>query len=265
MTIRPDGKVARIPMRGSSSSETLTAEQRDQFERDGYFVIDALGVEPDVLDSIVPELTDLYGGPHRKEDGVIYFPNRVQDAWRLNANVKALALAPRVLAILDELYGRRPLPFQTLNFRRGTEQAPHSDALHFSSVPEGFMAGVWVALEDMDMENGPLVYYPGSHKLPMVTMQDVGVDAKRTEYKQYEEHIAGLIEREGLEPAYATIPRGHALVWSANLLHGGADQADKSRTRHSQVTHVFFEGCRYYTPMLSEGEEIRWRNPEWIA
>ena len=33
-------------------------------------------------------------------------------------------------------------------------------------MPEGFMCGVWVALEDMDMENGPLVYYPGSHKLP---------------------------------------------------------------------------------------------------
>jgi len=33
----------------------------------------------------------------------------------------------------------------------------------------------------------------------------------------------------------------------------------------SQVTHVFFEGCKYYTPMLSEGEEIRWRNPAWIA
>ena len=33
-------------------------------------------------------------------------------------------------------------------------------------MPEGFMCGVWVALEDMDMDNGPLVYYPGSHQLP---------------------------------------------------------------------------------------------------
>jgi hypothetical protein len=54
-------------------------------------------------------------------------------------------------------------------------------------------------------------------------------------------------------------------VWAENLLHGGAEQRDRERTRHSQVTHVFFEGCKYYTPMLSEGEEIRWRNPAWIA
>jgi len=183
----------------------------------------------------------------------------------VSENVKALALAPRVLEVLEELYGRKPLPFQTINFRRGTEQAPHSDALHFSSIPEGYMCGVWVALEDIDLDNGPLVYYPGSHKLPMVTMREVGVDASKSEYERYEQHIAALIEREGLEPEYGTIEKGHALVWAANLLHGGAEQRDRERTRHSQVTHVFFEGCKYYTPMLSEGEEIRWRNPAWIA
>ena len=89
--------------------------------------------------------------------------------------MRALATAPKVLALLDELYGREPLPFQTLNFRRGTQQAPHSDALHFSTIPAGFMCGVWVALEDMDMDNGPLVYYPGSHLLPEV--HDAGARA----------------------------------------------------------------------------------------
>jgi ectoine hydroxylase-related dioxygenase (phytanoyl-CoA dioxygenase family) len=247
--MNPDGKVARIVK---------------QFESDGYLEID-LALDDDLLDRIVADTQELYGGPHRKENGVIYFPNRVQDAWHVSDNVKALALAPRVLEVLEELYGRKPLPFQTINFRRGTEQAPHSDALHFSSMPEGYMCGVWVALEDIDTENGPLVYYPGSHKLPMVTMREVGVDANKSEYECYEEHIAGLIEREGLEPRYGTIEKGHALIWAANLLHGGAEQRDRERTRHSQVTHVFFEGCKYYTPMLSEGEEIRWRSPAWIA
>ena len=245
-------------------SHALETNRREQFERDGYLVID-LDVDPGLLDRVVADCEALYGGPHRKEDGVIYYPNRVQDAWRISENVKALALEPGMLALLEELYGRKPLPFQTINFRRGTEQAAHSDALHFSSMPAGFMAGVWVALEDMDMDNGPLVYYPGSQKLPMVTMRDVGVGASKAEYQSYERHIAELIEREGLEPRYATIAKGQALVWASNLLHGGAEQRDRTRTRHSQVTHVFFEGCKYYTPMLSEGDEIRWRKPTWIA
>ena len=28
------------------------------------------------------------------------------------------------------------------------------------------MCGVWVALEDITEDNGPLHYYPGSHRLP---------------------------------------------------------------------------------------------------
>jgi ectoine hydroxylase-related dioxygenase (phytanoyl-CoA dioxygenase family) len=246
-------------------TDALGTDAREQFEREGFLVVETTGVDQKLLDAIVDDLDPLYGGPHRKENGVVYYPNRVQDAWKISENVKALARSPMVASILENLYGRTPLPFQTINFRRGSEQAAHSDALHFSSLPEGYMCGVWVALEDIDMDNGPLVYYPGSQKLPMVSMTDVGVEAAKVEYSHYERHIADLIEREGLEPRHGTIAKGQALVWAANLLHGGAEQRDRGRTRHSQVTHFFFEGCRYYTPMLSKGDEIRWRNPEWIA
>ena len=68
-----------------------------------------------------------------------------------------------------------------------------------------------------------------------------------------------------LKPEYATIRRGQTLLWASNLLHGGSPQRDKSRTRYSQVTHFFFEGCRYWTPLHSDGEDIEWRRPEWIT
>jgi hypothetical protein len=246
-------------------SRGVTATQREQFERDGYLVIEQ-PVAPDaVLDPIVDALAHLYGKPLHERDGVVYYRNRIQDAWRIDEHVKALALAPGVLAMLDGLYGRRPLPFQTINFRIGSQQKAHSDALHFSSKPEGFMCGVWVALEDIDAGNGPVVFYPGSHNLPFVTMADAGLEAGSEHYGAYEAHIEQLIERERLEPRYATIKKGQALVWAANLLHGGAPQEDRTRSRHSQVTHYFFEGCRYWAPMVSEGDDIRWREPQWIA
>ena len=40
--------------------------------------------------------------------------------------------------------------------------------------------------------------------------------------------------------------KGTALIWSANLLHGGGIIVDKDRTRFSQVTHYNFKGCDYY-------------------
>jgi hypothetical protein len=35
------------------------------------------------------------------------------------------------------------------------------------------------------------------------------------------------------------------------LWHGGDKHSDRNRTRHSQVTHYFFDGCSYYTPLHS--------------
>jgi ectoine hydroxylase-related dioxygenase (phytanoyl-CoA dioxygenase family) len=261
-----DGKVAAQGMRvEAQSSGRATPAQREQFERDGYLVLED-AVAPDrVLDSIVAALADLYGKPLHERDGVVYYRNRIQDAWRVDEHVKALALAPPVLALIEDLHGRRPLPFQTINFRIGSQQKAHSDALHFSSKPEGFMCGVWVALEDVDAANGPLVYYPGSHGLPFQTMADAGLEASSDQYAEYELHIERLIARERLEPRHGTIRKGQAIVWAANLLHGGAPQEDRTRSRHSQVTHYFFEGCRYWAPMVSEGSDIRWREPQWIA
>src|SRR3989442_304115 len=224
---------------------------REKYERDGYLILEDVGVTEELLNGIVADLTTKYltEGDRNFEDDVLYTPNRIQDAWRISENVRALALSPKILELLEDLYGRRPLAFQTLNFNVGTQQATHSDAIHFNSMPPGYMCGVWVALDDIDMDIGPLVYYPGSHKLPELTMQEIGAESSGEDYPKYERHIQDLIERDGLEPAYSTIRKGQGLLWSSNLLHGGAPQRDLSRSRHSQVTHFFFEGCKYYTPM----------------
>jgi ectoine hydroxylase-related dioxygenase (phytanoyl-CoA dioxygenase family) len=115
------------------------------------------------------------------------------------------------------------------------------------------------------MDNGPLVYYPGSHRLPEKNMQDAGAEGDPSQYDRYERFMTDLIEREGLEPEYATIRKGQALIWSANLLHGGSPQRDKDRTRLSQVTHYFFEGCEYYSPLSSGDEYVHRLDPTWIS
>ena len=113
---------------------TIGHGEREKFERDGYLIVGDSGCSKSVLDALVTDLDGLFEGEYRREpDGVYYSDHRIMDAWRISANVRALALAPKILAILQELYGRRPLPFQTLNFLHGTEQAVHSDAIHFNS------------------------------------------------------------------------------------------------------------------------------------
>lgn len=177
---------------------------------------------------------------------------RLMEAWYDQDSVRQLASDAQVLRILELLYGRRPVPFQTLNFDSGTEQAAHSDTIHFHCTPERFMCGVWIALEDIDGGNGPLVVYPESHKLEVASMQSLGLRGSAADYPGYELAIQRLIESEGLEAHELHLKKGQAVLWAANLLHGGSAIKDPDRSRHSQVTHYYFEGCMYYLPLASD-------------
>ena len=172
-----------------------------------------------------------------------------------------------MLELLQLLYGRRPIPFQTLNFPTGTQQSAHTDVVHFHSMPERFMCGVWVAFEDMDENNGPLEYFPGSHRLPIYYNHDLGVPAATmsdpyVHYHRFEEMWLKLAEANGLKKERFVAKKGQALIWAANLLHGGSAVLDPESTRHSQVTHYYFEGCSYFTPLLSNpfNGEIAYRD-----
>jgi hypothetical protein len=179
---------------------------------------------------------------------------RIQDAWTFDENVRRLAANEQILALLTTLYGREAWPFQTLNFPVGTQQHFHTDSVHFSSIPERFMCGVWVALEDIDADSGPLFYYPGSHKWPIYVNEHIGHLAAGTTTTQgvYEGLWRELVELHDIKPERLVVKKGSALIWAANLLHGGDRRKDLARTRWSQVSHYFFDDCAYYTPMESD-------------
>jgi hypothetical protein len=191
-----------------------------------------------------------------RTDGWKHGGMRLQDAWSFDPDVRALAANPRVLKILADIFGRKPWPFQTLNFPVGTQQHFHSDSVHFSSIPERFMCGVWVALEDVSEGAGPLEYYPSSHKWPILYNDQIGVRVthsnKRNSQEIYHDVWEALVEKAKIAPQYFFPRKGDALIWAANLLHGGSRQLDPNATRWSQVTHYFFENCCYITPMDSD-------------
>jgi len=216
--------------------------------------------EPKLLDAIVAEYGRLFD-PSVRLDAPEHVQkrdaNRIQDAWWVSKPVKKLAADERILALLELLYGRKAIPFQTLNFVNGTEQATHSDAIHFSSLPARYMCGVWVALEDITERNGPLNYYPGSHRVPELRLEEFGVWAPDNEvgvgphYTRYEDFVRAVITSRRLEQKRLTCKKGTALIWASNLLHGGCPILQPGTTRLSQVTHYYFERCLYYTPILS--------------
>ena len=217
-----------------------------QYHTDGFAVIPGL-VDRDLIVRIIDDLIE-----------PLHEVNRVQDAWKFSPAVRELAVMPAVLDVLRVLYGREPVPFQTLNFEFGTQQRAHSDTVHFSSLPRRYMCGVWVALEDVDAGNGPLFYYPGSQRLPDPFFQRFGLEAGIGSYGDYEIAQEALLVANGLEPIEFHAKTGDILIWSANIVHGGKPISEEGRTRWSQVTHYFFDGCVYVTPLHSDPEIGEW-------
>lgn len=182
--------------------------------------------------------------------------SRLQDGWRDWPAVRHLALHPSVLALLRCVYGREPFAFQTLNFATGSEQSIHSDAVHFHCEPHGFMCGVWIPLADVSADSGPLVYYPGSHRLPYHSAASLGltpdqVAAEPHPQRFFEPVWQEDVGREALEPQLFLPRRGQILVWHANLLHGGSPVLNRQARRWSQVVHYYFADCIYTTPLMS--------------
>ena len=237
------------------SLDETTKAQVKQFSEKGYLIIDT-DLPHTTLDRIIELLTPHYTSP------------RIQDAWTITPLVQEVAGCPKIMNMLRILYRREPFPFQTLNFHIGSQQRTHSDAIHFYSIPGRFMCGVWIAMEDIDENNGPLHYYPGSHRLPFYDMADIGLkgsdDADQYNYYlKYEEFVSELMRATGQKKEVFRVKKGQALIWAANLFHGGEPILKAGSTRHSQVTHYFFDNCMYYSPLWSDSaiEKIYMRKP----
>ncbi len=239
---RPNLDDRRVRKRFDPQTATFVLRMAE----DGGALID-LGEEGRALcDRAVAE-TDPYFA-----DGKV---SRVQDAWHRSTAIRRLANLPLIRKRLKAAYGRNPFAFQTLNFQRGSQQHFHSDIMHFSSLPARFMCGVWIALEDIAPDSGPLVYKLGSHRAPVLTMHDAGVTNVHPTHDDYEHyyvpHFAAWLEAANLPTETLVIKKGQAFVWAANLAHGGSAIANPSATRRSLVVHYFFEGCLYLTPRFS--------------
>lgn len=184
-----------------------------------------------------------------------YTGRKIMDAFRFSEVIgKDFFRNQRMLKLLSFIMGKKVIPFQTINFRQGSEQRAHSDSIHMTTQPPGYLIACWTALEKIHEGNGPLFYYPGSHRLPYVTTQDyesgnsaftIGKDSN----KKYEDKIADIVGESGLEKEYFYAEPGDVLVWHANLLHGGMPITQAGATRKSMVAHYFCEDVICYHEM----------------
>ncbi len=178
--------------------------------------------------------------------------NKIMFANKASNLIENITVNRNITNILDFLLGRKVIPFQTINFIEGSQQEAHSDSIHMTTYPLGYLVAIWVALEDVTEDCGPLSYYPGSHKLPYLlndgyerggNVFTVGADSN---YLKYEEKIGEVVKQKQIPKKIFTAKKGDVLIWHANLIHGGEKIIRAGSTRKSMVVHYFAEDVIKY-------------------
>lgn len=255
----------------------IQREQAISFHELGYVIVD-LELDQLETDLIIQQMYDaaIRDNVIKQADFYTYSDSpRIFEEWRTSNAIRELCLHPKLIDTLEFLYDKQAFPFSTINFIKGSNQPLHSDAIHFHTIPQRWMSGVWVALEDTTLENGTLNIVPGSHKWSIYDYDSLNLphpdeikDGEKENYRIYEEFIQKLVESYGAEIKAIPLKRGQALIWAANLLHGGMKIIDTNSTRLTQAIHYFYEGCeQYYHPMFSKIYQgkyaTKWCNDEF--
>ena len=211
------------------------------FNNNGYAVIKEY-FDPAIIDSINEEIDTLLKKEVLKFE---YNHRKIMFAIHHSKLIKTFAYDKDLSKLYDYLIGGKADLFQSINFvHSGSEQHTHSDSLHMTTYPLGGLLGVWIALEDITEENGPVHYYPGSHKLPYFLNKDFDNEGTSWSlgtkaYSDYEKMISTKVTEAKIEKQLFTAKKGDILIWHANLLHGGEAHLNKSLTRKSMVLHFF--------------------------
>ncbi len=170
--------------------------------------------------------------------------NKLMFANKKSDIIRSVANNDQLKKILAFLLNKEVVAFQTINFIEGSQQRAHSDSIHMTTYPLGYLVAAWIALEDVTHENGPLFYYPGSHKLPYLLNQDFNegetlLKLGKKNYTDYEDVLEDLVKQNGFTPQEFHAKKGDVLIWHANLVHGGAPIIQKGSTRKSMVVHYY--------------------------
>ena len=244
----------------SQQLEALPAEQAAlcrQWAETGYVILPKL-IPESLLDSawqayeqaVQRGVITLAQAPAGDEDRL---PDRFLNPHKRVRAFCRVAKYRELLRWLQLLLGHPARLLQTIASHKGSQQAAHSDSIHMTTYPLGYLAAAWVAFEDIRTDSGPLEFYPGSHRLPYVFSHDLQIsvdDMKNggyTTYRaRYEPLVQRLIAEHGLRPKYFEARKGDVLIWHANLLHGGSARRDLRLTRKALVAHYFAAGAFVY-------------------
>jgi phytanoyl-CoA hydroxylase len=241
-----------------------TAEQLEQYQRDGYIVARGL---------FSPEETAFYrthymrlreGQQHPgdyagvpifdvpqtgddKPDPLKQYPRMIH-MHRWDEVSLQWMISQRINEHLTWLMGSEPYAVQTMLYFKppgARGQALHQDQYYLKVQPGTCMAA-WMALDDCDEANGCMQVVPGSHTW------DILCTVKADTTQSFTDVTVPL--PEGVAPVPVTMQAGDVLFFNGQLVHGSFPNTTTDRFRRSLIGHYIVGEAqkvgKFYHPAL---------------
>lgn len=241
------------------ASSALTAKQRRSWELEGYLhlkkavnaaEIAAIRAEVDWHWSHPegnPHHVDVITGKHagrwftmsETPPEVRHEIYKLNNLFLNNQTIRSVALSPYLRKVIQSLLAGEPMICNSLNFERGSQQDAHIDSWYMAPPIDDGMVAASIALDDVDDSNGPIFFYPGSHKIPPYRFSHGRLNMIDVEFADCRAYLDAQIKARGLKPVRFAGQSGDVFIWHGQLIHGGSPIQDFSRTRNSLVVHYW--------------------------
>lgn len=165
---------------------------------------------------------------------------RLLDIHSISVAARKTILHPTIVKFFEMVHESPTVAMQSLFFENGSEQSGHQD---FAFVPSGILSHLgasWIALEDVTIEQGPLFYIPGSHRINKFDFGNGELVFQRGNtslYGEWMEHLKQECASRELNEEVFLAKKGDVLLWHGALVHGGRPILTPGATRHSLVAH----------------------------
>ncbi|MHA6483436.1 phytanoyl-CoA dioxygenase family protein [Paenibacillus sp. strain BS8-2] len=240
----------------------VSVEQYKQYHKDGYLIVRGLLGSQEVA-----ELFELAEESRRSSEKPVSKPNansndplkdefatatRIHMLSRVNAAAERGMLNPRILDVTEALIGPDVYALQSMMFLNPPGkggQGWHQDSCYIRTHPDTLL-GAWVALEEVDEENGCLWVVPGSNHEPVYPPDGIGggnVHALDSfSDLQAVQNVSNINDEVNtLSKVVAKYPpaipvrmsAGDVLFFHSHLFHRSYPNRTKERYRRSYVCH----------------------------
>ncbi len=137
-----------------------------------------------------------------------------------------------------------------------------------------FYFGMWAALEDVDEGNGPLLVWPGGHRIGHVDPDRIASEHHPPGepvapicdrlWNEYQAEVERRCMAAGITGEPVLAGKGDTVIWHPLLPHAGAPLGDHHRTRFSIVFHTtpehvpMYQGNVFFDASAKPSADPKW-------